>query len=121
MTDLTTAAAAARTPGGVADDVVQVQDLFVQFRTSIGTTRALNGVSFNIPRGKVLGVVGESGCGKSMTGLAILQLIPRPGRVVSGQILFRDSLGAQSIDLLQYDREGPEMRKIRGKHISMIF
>jgi len=56
------------------DDVVRVEDLRLSFYTSLGVVRALNGVSFNIPRGKVLGVVGESGCGKSQTGLAIMQL-----------------------------------------------
>jgi peptide/nickel transport system ATP-binding protein len=95
---------------GSSDDVVQVRDLHVHFKTSLGTTRALNGVSFNIPRGKVLGVVGESGCGKSMTGLSILQLVPRPGRIVSGEIVFRESPTAQPVNLLEYDRQGPEMR-----------
>ncbi len=121
MAESTTSAATVRPPSDGADDVVQVHGLHVHFRTSIGTTRALNGVSFNIPRGKVLGVVGESGCGKSMTGLAILQLVPRPGRIISGKILFRERPEGPPIDLLQYDREGPEMRKIRGRHISMIF
>jgi peptide/nickel transport system ATP-binding protein len=121
MAEMTAASRAAQTPQQGGDDVVQVQDLRVHFRTSLGTTRALNGVSFNIPRGKVLGVVGESGCGKSMTGLSILQLVPRPGRIIGGRLLFRDHLGAEPVNLLMYDREGPEMRKIRGRHISMIF
>ena len=73
------------------DNVVRVQDLHVNFYTTLGVVRALNGVSFNIPRGKVLGVVGESGCGKSITGLSILHLVPRPGKMVSGKILFQDS------------------------------
>lgn len=121
MAELTEAVPAPTGRPNPEDDVVQVQDLRVHFTTSLGTTRALNGVSFNVPRGKVLGIVGESGCGKSITGLAILQLVPRPGRVVSGKVLFRDSSGAAPVDLLSYDRQGPEMRKIRGKHISMIF
>ena len=62
------------------DNVVRVEDLYVNFYTTLGVVRALNGVSFNIPRGKVLGVVGESGCGKSITGLSILQLVPPPGQ-----------------------------------------
>ena len=72
------------------DNVVRVEDLYVNFYTTLGVVRALNGVSFNIPRGKVLGVVGESGCGKSITGLSILQLVPRPGKTVSGKVLFQE-------------------------------
>jgi peptide/nickel transport system ATP-binding protein len=103
------------------DNVIEVKNLQVQFKTQVGTVNALNGVSFNIPRGKVLGVVGESGCGKSITGLSIMQLVPRPGRVLSGEILFRDKSGSQPVNLLSYERQSPEMRHIRGKNISMIF
>jgi peptide/nickel transport system ATP-binding protein len=103
------------------DNVVRLENLHVNFYTAIGVVRALNGVSFNIPRGRVLGVVGESGCGKSITGLGILQLIPRPGKVESGKILFKEDRSQAPIDLLQYDRFGPEMRQIRGNQIGMIF
>ena len=71
------------------DDVVRVEDLKVSFYTDLGVVRALNGVSFNIPRGKVLGVVGESGCGKSITGLSIMQLVHAAGRNEGGRIMFR--------------------------------
>jgi peptide/nickel transport system ATP-binding protein len=111
-------------PGGSGDhvdNVIQVKDLHVQFDTPLGVVRALNGVSFNIPRGKVLGVVGESGCGKSVTGLSILQLVPHPGRILSGRILFRNRVDRQPVDLLSHDRHSAEMRAIRGKYISMIF
>src|SRR5215207_9916667 len=99
------------------DNVVRVEDLYVNFYTTLGVVRALNGVSFNIPRGKVLGVVGESGCGKSITGLSILQLVPRPGKTVSGRILFKADRTQDLINLLQYDRFSPEMRRIRGNQI----
>jgi peptide/nickel transport system ATP-binding protein len=103
------------------DNVVRVEDLHVNFYTTLGVVRALNGVSFNIPRGKVLGVVGESGCGKSITGLSILQLVPPPGKMVSGKILFQEDRTHQPIDLLQNDRHSQEIREIRGNQISMIF
>jgi len=103
------------------DNVVRVEDLYVNFYTTLGVVKALNGVSFNIPRGRVLGVVGESGCGKSITGLSILQLVPRPGKTVSGKILFQEDRTHLPVDLLQSDRDSSEIREIRGNQISMIF
>jgi len=108
-------------PPGDRDDVIQVEDLHVHFRTQIGQIRALNGVSFGIARGKVLGVVGESGCGKSMTGLSILQLVPHPGRIVAGKVWFREKRGDPTQNLLSFDRHSEAMHHIRGKNISMIF
>jgi peptide/nickel transport system ATP-binding protein len=101
-------------------NVVEVRDLHVDFFTPLGVGRALNGVSFNIPRSKVLGVVGESGCGKSVTGLSILQLVPHPGRIMAGEIWFQGR-GTQPVNVVKYERNGLEMRSIRGKSISMIF
>src|SRR5207302_9995802 len=98
------------------DNVIQINDLRVQFRTQVGVVNALNGVSFSIPRGKVLGVVGESGCGKSITGLGIMQLIPHPGKVLSGHIYFREKTTDAPKDLFEYARNGPEMHRIRGKN-----
>ena len=98
----------------------EVKDLHVNFYTSLGVVRALNGVSFNIPRGKVLGVVGESGCGKSITGLSIMQLVPRPGRIEKGEVLFHET-GDKPVNVLTYERNSDEMRKIRGNEIGMIF
>ncbi|MDB5547874.1 MAG: transporter ATP-binding protein [Tardiphaga sp.] len=93
--------------------VLAVRDLRVDFVTRRGALHALDGVSFEIARGEVLGVVGESGAGKSVTGLAIIGLIDAPGRVTAGSI----ALSGQRIDNL-----APEaMRRIRGKRIGMIF
>lgn len=94
--------------------LLAIEDLVTEFNTEQGTIRAVDSVSFEIPRGKTLGIVGESGCGKSVTALSIMRLVPNPpGRVASGRINYdgRDLLGLA-------DRE---MRKIRGNTISMIF
>jgi peptide/nickel transport system ATP-binding protein len=105
-----------------ADDVIRVRDLQLNFYTTIGTVRALNGVSFNIPRGKVLGVVGESGCGKSQTGLAIMQLTPTVGKYEGGAIEFREDQGQKdAVNILSLGKNSDEMRAIRGNNISMIF
>ncbi len=93
--------------------LLEVQDLTVEFPTRHGTLRALDRVSFTIDSGEILGVVGESGAGKSLTGAAIVGLLERPGRIASGQIL----LDGQRIDNLP-----PEpLRRIRGRRIGMIF
>jgi peptide/nickel transport system ATP-binding protein len=101
--------------------VIRVQDLQLNFYTTIGTVRALNGVTFNIPRGKVLGVVGESGCGKSQTGLAVMQLTPSVGKYEGGAIEFRESPNAQTVNILSLEKNSDQMRHIRGNNISMIF
>jgi oligopeptide/dipeptide ABC transporter ATP-binding protein len=111
----------------VADDLlVEVRDLKTQFFTNQGVVKAVDGASLRIRRGKTLGVVGESGCGKSVTARSILGIVERPGRVVEGEILFRRSLdgnGAayEEIDLAQLKPQGREFRAIRGSEISMIF
>ncbi|MBZ0258956.1 ATP-binding cassette domain-containing protein, partial [bacterium] len=96
------------------DVLLDVQNLKTQFFTVDGVGRAVDGVNFQVKRGETLGLVGESGCGKSMTSLSILRLVPNPpGRIVDGKILFKGE------DLLQYSEKA--MRKIRGNQISMIF
>jgi oligopeptide/dipeptide ABC transporter ATP-binding protein len=95
-------------------DLIQVKNLQTSFFTPEGEVRAIDGVSFEIGEGKTLGLVGESGCGKSVTSLSIMRLIPSPpGKIVGGEIIYRGR------DLLKLRNE--EMRKIRGNEISMIF
>ncbi|OGP99125.1 MAG: peptide ABC transporter ATP-binding protein, partial [Deltaproteobacteria bacterium RBG_16_55_12] len=95
-------------------ELIRTKDLRTSFFTPDGEVKAVDGVSFEIEEGKTLGLVGESGCGKSVTALSILRLVPfPPGRVVGGEILYRGR------DLLKLN--GEEMRKIRGNEISMIF
>lgn len=93
--------------------VLEVKDIHIEFPTRRGVLKAVDGVSFSIAPGEVLGVVGESGAGKSLTGAAIIGLLEPPGRVASGQIL----LEGKRIDNLPYE----QMRKIRGKQIGAIF
>ena len=94
--------------------LLRVRDLVVEFSTERGMVRAIDGVSFDIMPGETLGLVGESGCGKSVTSLAILGLIPSPpGRIVSGSIRLE---GRELTGLSE-----AEYRHIRGKEISMIF
>ncbi|MBN2212497.1 MAG: ABC transporter ATP-binding protein [Sedimentisphaerales bacterium] len=94
--------------------LLSIQDLQVTFFTEAGEVRAVQNVSYDIPQGKTLAVVGESGCGKSVTALAMLRLIPKPpGKIVGGEILFRGK------NLLHLSER--EMRHIRGNEIAMIF
>ena len=93
--------------------LLAVQGLETHFATAQGVLRAVDGVSFAIDRGEVLGLVGESGCGKSVTSLSIMRLVPPPGRVASGRVLFEGE------DLLAKDAEA--MRRVRGARIAMVF
>jgi peptide/nickel transport system ATP-binding protein/oligopeptide transport system ATP-binding protein len=94
--------------------LIEVKNLKTHFATAKGTVKAVDGVDIAINAGDTLGIVGESGCGKTVLALSILRLIPTPpGRIISGQILF------EGCDLLQLTQE--EMRQIRGRDISMVF
>ena len=93
--------------------VLEVRGLKTHFFTREGVVTAVDGVDFHVGRGEILGVVGESGCGKSVTSLSILGLVPDPGKIVAGEIIF------QGQDLR--DLSEPEMQKIRGDRISMVF
>jgi len=93
--------------------LLEVRDLRVVFDTDAGPARAVDGISFTLSRGETLGMVGESGCGKSVTALALLRLVPAPGRIVSGTIRFRGR------DLLGLDATA--LRQVRGREIAMVF
>src|SRR4051794_23012989 len=98
----------------MSESIIQVRNLSVDFRTDEGIVKAVKNISFDIPRGKTVGLVGESGSGKSVTSLAIMRLIPNPpGKVTSGEIIFNGK------DLLKQTES--QMREIRGADISMIF
>lgn len=100
------------------ENILEIEDLNTYFFTDIGTAKAVDGVTFNVPRGKTVGVVGESGCGKSVTALSIMQLVQRPqGQVVRGELRF--DTGTVPLDLAKTPTE--KMQKIRGNEISMIF
>ncbi len=103
--------------------LLQVKDLRTHFFLREGTVKAVDGVDFTLTRGATVGVVGESGCGKSVMAYSILQLISKPGRVVSGEILFdRSENGTPDIiDLAALKENSRELRAVRGKDISLIF
>ena len=94
--------------------LLEVKDLKTEFHTQDGVVHAVNGVSFSVDEGETLGLVGESGCGKSVSVLSVMRLIPQPpGKIPSGQVLF------QGRDLLKVDDE--EIRSVRGNKIAMVF
>jgi peptide/nickel transport system ATP-binding protein len=96
------------------ETVLTVEDLEVEFQTDDGKVKVLHGVSFDVQKGRTLGLVGESGCGKSVTSMSIMGLLPKPyGQVVKGRILYKD------IDLLQLSTK--RMYEMRGDAISIIF
>jgi oligopeptide/dipeptide ABC transporter ATP-binding protein len=107
------------------DVLLEIKGLKTHFFLDEGIVRSVDGVDLTIERGKMLCIVGESGCGKSITARSILQIVSAPGRVVEGQILFNrqrpDGTGKETIDLAALNPRGSQIRAIRGKDISMIF
>lgn len=108
--------------------LIEVKDLRVEFDVRSGVIKAVDGLNMTIYRGKTLGVIGESGCGKSVTARAILNMIPKPGKITSGEILYYRRVkddGTSSlddvIDLVKTDPDGEVIRHIRGGEIGMIF
>jgi oligopeptide/dipeptide ABC transporter ATP-binding protein len=95
--------------------VLDVENLKTYFKTEYGLVKAVDGVSFNVNQGEIIGLVGESGCGKSVSILSVMQLIQTPGEIIDGKII----LDGQ--DLRKYKSKGPEMRAIRGSKMTMIF
>jgi peptide/nickel transport system ATP-binding protein len=113
----------------MTDDVlVKVEDLKTYFYLNEGTVRAVDGADFELRRGKTLGVVGESGCGKSITARSIMRIVAKPGKIVEGRIWFNGRLvagsngsSAEAVDLTTLSPNGEKMRSIRGGEISMVF
>ena len=99
--------------------LLEIKGLRIYFHTEDGVARAVDGIDFTIEPRKTLGVVGESGCGKSVTARAIMMLVETPGRIETGEILFHRENGV--IDLAKLDPKGREMRSIRGDDVAMIF
>src|SRR5499426_4481682 len=112
----------------VADNtapLLTVLNLKTYFPQDEGTVKAVDGVSFVLYPGRTLGIVGESGCGKSITARSILRIVDRPGRIVEGEIQFRrpaaNGAPGVTVDLARLDSNGSEMRSIRGAEIALIF
>ncbi len=96
--------------------VLDVENIRTYFKTEYGLVKAADGVSFHVDQGEIIGLVGESGCGKSVSILSVMQLIPTPpGKIVEGKVIFDGQ------NLLDYEANGPQMRTIRGAKITMIF
>ena len=100
--------------------ILEVKGLRTQFFTDEGVVKAVDGADFRVRRGKTVCLVGESGCGKSVTARSILQIVDKPGRIVAGQILLHRDPG-EVVDLTEFSSTGKAMRSIRGKEIAMIF
>lgn len=100
--------------------LLSVRNLRTSFFQDEGTTKAVDGASFDVTDGKTLGIVGESGCGKSVTAQSILRLVLPPGRIIDGEILLTRADGTQ-VDLAKLDARGREMRAIRGGDIGLVF
>ena len=101
--------------------LLEISGLKTVFPTDDGIVNAVNDVSFKIDRGQTVGVVGESGCGKSVTGLSLLQLVPSPGRIEAGEIQFYRSSEEDPLDIAQVVPKSELMRQIRGNEIAIIF
>ena len=106
--------------------LLSVRNLHTHFPLDEGLVVAVDGASFDLYEGKILGVVGESGCGKTVAARSIMQILDRPGRIVGGEILFNRRNGgangdSEVVDLALFDPDGGEMREIRGSEISLIF
>ena len=109
---------------GDADPILQVRNLQTHFFTGEGVVLAVDGASFDVHAGKTLGIVGESGCGKSVAAKSLLQIVDKPGRIVGGEIRYRHANRAgqeQTVNILRLPADSREMKAIRGGEISMIF
>ena len=102
------------------DYILSLKDLKTQFKGGKRTVKAVDGVTLNVRRGTTLGLVGESGCGKSVTAHSIMQLLPKQAVIPEGEIIFRPQSGGE-VDIAKLKRTDKRLRKIRGRQISMIF
>jgi oligopeptide/dipeptide ABC transporter ATP-binding protein len=106
----------------VAEPILEIRDLKTYFFLERGTVKAVDGVDLTLGHQSTLGIVGESGCGKSVTSMSVMRLVKwPPGKVVGGEMLLHRDIGQPIIDLAQLDPRGSEMRAIRGGEIAMIF
>ncbi len=96
-------------------ELLRVEGLKTRFNTEGGVVKAVDGISYHIDEREIIGLVGESGCGKSVSQLSVMQLISTPGEIVGGEVIFEGQ------DLLKFKANGPEMRSVRGAKIAMIF
>ena len=105
------------------ETILEVRNLHTHFHTESGVVRALEGVDFTLSRGQVLGVVGESGCGKSVTAQCIMNMVPSRGRIVDGSVLYHqhNGQGTEAVEITSLPPKSREMRRIRGNEIAMIF
>ncbi len=111
----------------MAEPLVEIKDLHVEFEVRDGIIKGVDGFTLTINRGETLGVIGESGCGKSITAKAVMQMVPKPGKITGGEILYyqRDKYDPQKptevINITKLDPDGDAIRKIRGGEFAMIF
>jgi len=112
----------------LSEPLIEVKDLRVEFDVRAGIVKAVDGLTLTIQRGKTLGVIGESGCGKSMTARAILNMIPKPGKITQGNIVYHRRIQSNGhsqlddiVELTELDPDGKIIREIRGGEIGMIF
>ncbi|GAA3090557.1 ABC transporter ATP-binding protein [Kribbella aluminosa] len=101
------------------EPLLEIEKLSTHFETADGLVKAVDDVTLRVDPGRTLCIVGESGCGKSVTARSILRLVDPPGQIVAGSIRFRS--GGEVVDLAALDSRGPELRRIRGKEIGMVF
>ena len=104
----------------MAEPILSVRDLKTYFLSDEGAVRAVDGTSFDLYPGQTLGIVGESGCGKSVTARSILRIVERPGRIIGGEILLRRADGTV-VDLVKLPSDGAQIRAIRGGEIGLVF
>ena len=101
------------------EKLLSVEDLKIHFPTDEGIVKAVDGVSFDLEAGKTLGIVGESGCGKSTVGKGILNILEKPGKIVGGSIYLNSD--GNKVDLAAINPNSPTMRAVRGSEIALVF